>query len=245
MLTIFTCLKSFSDPLIATIQRNALTSWTFLSPRPEIIVFGDHQGVPEIAKGLGITYIKGVKTNPADGRELMSDAFAKAGKRGKHDLMMYCNADIIMPINFLDVVQSIDCLNYLMIGERWNTDLAHAINFQNPNWWVETQAYARDHGRGAGVVSVDYFVHKRGAFGELPVMSSGGFYTDNWIVNRALDLNLPVIDASQVVMAIHQNHGGLSIGERHELPEAVALKASLTRGAVNLAHVTHRLLKPN
>ena len=45
MLTIFTSARPFTDPHIATIQRNAIISWKKLRPHCEIIIVGDEEGV--------------------------------------------------------------------------------------------------------------------------------------------------------------------------------------------------------
>jgi hypothetical protein len=41
-------IKSFADPHIAKIQRNAVRSWLRLEPRREVLVFGDEPGVKEM-----------------------------------------------------------------------------------------------------------------------------------------------------------------------------------------------------
>ena len=55
MLTIFTTAKPFRDR-IATIQRNALQSWTLLHPDVEVIVFGDDPGSAEACRDLGLRH---------------------------------------------------------------------------------------------------------------------------------------------------------------------------------------------
>lgn len=243
MITIFSVLKPMTDPHIAMIQRNAVASWMNLIPTPEIILFGDREGVPEFAKEIGAKHIKKLARTDA-GNDRMDDAFTKAWKAAKYPLCMYINADIVLPPHFLDVVSAIDCANYLMIGRRQNTAVSYAIDFDDTNWWQKVETVARTRGHDAGVGSVDYFVHKRNALDAIPVMPAGGFYTDNYLVDAALSARIPVIDASEVVFAVHQDHPTLPTEERHELPEAKAVQALLKRGAVNIAHVTHRLRKP-
>ena len=51
MLTIFAIPKAFRGHT-ATIQRNAITSWTMLHPRPEILLFGNESGTEEICREL-------------------------------------------------------------------------------------------------------------------------------------------------------------------------------------------------
>ena len=55
MLTLFAIPKHFRGHF-ATIQRNAITSWTRLTPRPEILLFGDEEGTGEIARELGLRH---------------------------------------------------------------------------------------------------------------------------------------------------------------------------------------------
>lgn len=242
MITIFAVLKPMTDPF-DRIQRNAVMSWLKLTPTPEVILFGDRDGVPELAKELGVKHVKKIARTDA-GNDRMDDALTKAWKAAKYPLCMYINADIILPPNFLDVVSAIDAATHMMIGRRQNTPIDFAIDFDDPAWFQAVETAARQRGHDAGVVSVDYFVHRRNAFDTLPVMAAGSYFSDNYLIGRALDARIPVIDASEVVFAVHQDHPTLLTEARHELPEAVALREQLTRGAVNIAHATHRLRKP-
>src|SRR6185437_1024202 len=54
---------------------------------------------------------------------------------------------------------------------------------------------------------IDYFVFSRGSYGHgLPPFAVGRACWDNWMVWKALDSKLPVVDASPAVVAVHQNH---------------------------------------
>jgi len=59
MLTIFATPKAFRGH-IDVIQRNAIKSWTLLSINPEIILFGDDEGTPEVAREFGLQHIPAV-----------------------------------------------------------------------------------------------------------------------------------------------------------------------------------------
>jgi hypothetical protein len=76
LITIFAMPKAF-DGHIGIIQRNAITSWTRLSPRPEIILFGDEIGTADFARELGLRHIAGIKRN-AQGTPFLDDLFAQA-----------------------------------------------------------------------------------------------------------------------------------------------------------------------
>jgi len=51
LITLFSAPKPYTDPHIATIQRNAIKSWTLLSD-VEVLLIGDEKGVAEVADEL-------------------------------------------------------------------------------------------------------------------------------------------------------------------------------------------------
>ena len=51
-LTIFTSPKPFTDPHIATIQRNAIRSWQSLGEEVEVLLIGEEPGIAEAAVDL-------------------------------------------------------------------------------------------------------------------------------------------------------------------------------------------------
>jgi hypothetical protein len=106
MLTVIAAPKPFQGH-IGVIQRNAITSWTKLEPRPEIILFGHEEGIAEFARSLGITHIPEVSRNEY-GTPLLADIFRRAESRASNNLIAYINADILLPKEFvatLKVVQ--------------------------------------------------------------------------------------------------------------------------------------------
>lgn len=233
MLTLFTILKSMDDPHIATIQRNALRSWQQI-PGVEILVFGDKSGSKKVCKELGVKHLPKIATNEA-GLEKVSDAFQKAWEKGTHDLMCYVNADIILPPTFGDVVASINAVQFLMVGQRHNTPVEAEWNFA-PGWWGRLKAHALATGHRHTVNGIDYFGHRRGAFDPLPDLYCGRWWWDNVMIYRAQQLGYPVIDATEAVLAVHQDHsydhvaGGL--GGIAESEESLSHKRLLPEGVV-------------
>lgn len=244
MLTLFTILKSMDDPHIATIQRNALRSWQRI-PGVEILVFGDKSGSKKVCKELGVKHLPKIATNES-GLEKVSDAFHRAWEVGTHDLMCYVNADIILPPTFGDVVASINAVQFLMVGQRHNTPITAELNFA-PGWWSRVKALALETGHRHTVNGIDYFGHRRGAFDPLPDLYCGTWYWDNFMIWRAQQLGYPVIDATDAVLAIHQDHdyrhyegglGGIAAG-----PESAANRANLPDGVVpTIANADLRLI---
>ncbi|UBF28445.1 hypothetical protein K9N68_11555 [Kovacikia minuta CCNUW1] len=122
MLTLFAIPKAFRGQ-INTIQRNAITSWTLLQPKPEIILLGDDAGTAEIAQELNLKHIPEVERNEF-GTPLLSSLFELAQKTGKGPLFAYVNSDIILMGDFLQAVQRVPFQRFMLTGQRWNLDLA-------------------------------------------------------------------------------------------------------------------------
>ena len=60
-LTLLSTPKAFTG-IFEVIQRNAITSWTRLDPRPDIILFGDDAGTAELCAELGLRHVPDVRT---------------------------------------------------------------------------------------------------------------------------------------------------------------------------------------
>ena len=204
MITIFTTTKPFQGE-IEIIQRNALLSWKKLIPQCEIVLFDNEQGSAEIAKELGIIHLPEVKKNEY-GTPLISDIFERAQKIGKNKVLAYVNADIILMKDFLAAISKINLEKFLMVGRRWDLDIKERINFQNPNWEEEIKEKAKKEGILHGPAAIDYFVFPKGILKEIPFFALGRTAWDNWLLYNAWISDIPLIDATQVIKIIHQNH---------------------------------------
>lgn len=207
MLTIFTIPKPFRGH-IAVIQRNAITSWTLLRPEPEIIIFGNEEGTAEICRELSLRHIPDVACNEF-GTPLLNDVFDQAQQIAKHELMCYVNADIIvmddLPIAVQRVAGSMD--RFLLFSQRWDVDMGQEYDFKRLGWQAELREYAiRSKPPGPLWGLADYFVFPRGLWQNIPPFAVGRTAWDNWLFYRARALRIPIIDATDVVMVIHQKH---------------------------------------
>jgi hypothetical protein len=247
MLTIFACPKPFTDPHIAIIQRNAITSWTLLRPRPEIILFADEPGTAEICQELGLRHVPEVVRNEY-GTPLLNDIFERAQAAASHRLLCYVNADIILMSDFLPAVRRIPFRRFLMVGQRWDVDLDHALDFSQPNWEAHLRRYVAKRGVLHPPTGIDYFVFPRGLWGEIPPFAIGRTAWDNWLIYRARAQGAAVVDATRAVMAVHQNHDWSHIpgGEREvwEGPEAQRNR-NLANNAIFTLHDATWLLTPH
>jgi hypothetical protein len=121
-LTILAMPKPFRGH-IGIIQRNAITSWAKLQPRPEIILFGTEVGAAECAAELGLVHIPEVARNQ-HGTPLLADIFLNAERRASHDLFAYVNADIILQAEFTEAVKKVREAfpRFLAVGRRTNLE---------------------------------------------------------------------------------------------------------------------------
>lgn len=204
MLTIFTIPKAFCGH-IGVIQTNAIRSWASLKPACEVILLGNDGGIAEFALELGVCHIPDVKINE-DGIPLINSAFGIAQNIAKHQLMCYVNADIILLSDFLSSMQSIHKYPFLLVGQRWDLDLNELVNFSDVQWESRLQSQVARYGRLHAKCGIDYFVFPRKLYDYIPPFAIGSPGWDNWMLYKARSLKVPVIDATGVVTAIHQNH---------------------------------------
>lgn len=240
--TLFSVFKSAEDPHIRVIQRNALNAWLRLSPRPEILVFGDVPGVADLCAEFGVRHVPGIPVDE-DNHERLDAAYQIAWELGAHDRMLHINADMILPPYFTDLVDCIDAERYLLIGERWDTPVKGELDFSD-GWWERLNDLAQRRGASGSVTSMDYFLHQRHAF-TLPELSARSWYSDNVIVQQCLLSGIPVLDASRVLRVVHQRHDHAYAGDNAQRAVNAAsqrAQAHLVDGVKNLAHATYRLI---
>jgi hypothetical protein len=206
MLTLFTTPKKFQG-YFGTIQRNAIMSWTRIQPRPEIILFGDEDGSEQIANEAGLRRITDIGRNER-GTPLISDLFYKAQQLAAHEILCYVNADIILPRDFSQTVQRVASWRnrFLLVGRRFNVDLDQPEIYDSPENEERLISLVKSQNKPLWIGALDYLVFPRGQYLEIPPFAIGRGGWDNWLLWKARSMRIPLIDASDVVMAIHQNH---------------------------------------
>ena len=206
MLTFFTTAKPFRGH-DGIIQRNALTSWKRLHPEVDVILFGADEGTAEISRELGFQHIPDSGRSP-QGLNRVDSMFQSAQRISRHDLLCYSNCDIVLTHDFLGAVRRVNAWRsaFLMVGRRWDTDIRDLLDFGTGDWERRVIELARTDGYQRFYHNVDYFVFTRGLYQELPPLVVGRVYWDQWMVWKALAQGVAVVDASEVVCAVHQNH---------------------------------------
>jgi hypothetical protein len=204
-ITILAMPKPF-DGHIGIIQRNAITSWTKLEPRPEIILFGTEEGVAECAAELGLEHVPEVARNQY-GTPLLSDLFARAEARATQDMLAYVNADIVLPSEFTPAIEKTRQAfgNFLAVGRRTNLEVGEAIDFSN-GWEGELKKRTQREGLLESHTGIDFFVFPRGTYRDVPPLAIGRVWFDQWCIKYARENGLPVIDLTPFVPIVHQLH---------------------------------------
>ncbi len=204
-MTIFAVPKAFEGSN-AVIQRNAIISWTKLRPRPEIFLFGDEPGTAEIADELNVTHIPRVERNEL-GTPLLNCIFERAQEYASSNICCYVNADMILMQDFADAaeISARKFRDFVMVGQRWDVDIERPINFDG-NWQEAVKQEVQARGKLHAVTGVDYLVFNRPFWNDMPAFAVGRAAWNNWLVYETLVKQRPVVDATQVVCAVHQNH---------------------------------------
>jgi len=206
MLTIFSTPRPFKGEF-KTIQENAISSWINIMGDKEIILFDPDDSL-EFMQNNDIKIINNLKLN-SFGTPLISDLFMQSEKLGEGPIYCFINCDIILPENFIDTVNicSKKLNKYLMIGHRFDLDYDQSIDFSNEDQKSEYRKYASVNAQKHDKWGIDYFVFTAGIWDSIPDFAIGRFMYDNWLIWKARRNRIPVIDATNDVMAIHQNHG--------------------------------------
>ncbi|MDD5509209.1 MAG: glycosyltransferase family A protein [Dehalococcoidales bacterium] len=204
MLTIFSLPKAFKGH-IKTIQVNAILSWLKLDSGCEIILLGDDEGTAEAADRFGVRYYPGIERNEY-GTPLVSSVFDKGQSLASNDIVCYVNADIILLSDFLTAIRQIKMSSFLAIGQRWDLDVRDELDFNTPGWEDQLRTRLLKNGELHNRSGLDYFIFRRGFYQNIPPFAIGRTTWDNWLIYRARYLGSSVIDATQAVVVVHQNH---------------------------------------
>jgi hypothetical protein len=207
MLTFFTTPKAFRGNLAIT-QRNAIASWKQLHPEVEVIVFGNEEGAAEAANEFDARFERDVPCNEFH-TPYLNAIFDRAQETARHDLLCYINCDIVLTADFKDAFERATAWRnqFLMVGRRWDTDVTDALDFGQPDWQTRIRQRALAANRQRPAQFIDYFAFRRGLFqGKIPPFAAGRPGFDNWLIWFAGASGASVIDASPVVVAVHQNH---------------------------------------
>jgi len=248
LLTLFTAPKPFKGPHIATIQRNTLRNWKALGEAVEVVVIGDEPGIAEVCEELSLLHLPDVRCNIM-GTPLISSIFDLARSVNNSPYLVYANADILFLPELITAVRTLGTEKdqYLGVGQRWDLDVEDKIPFSG-DWADQLRQRAQRDGELHGQTGSDYFVYPRRCFRDIPDFAVGRAGWDNWMIFRGRWQHWPVVDMTDSLMVIHQNHGyahlpgGVIHYQQPETQDNVRM-AGGRRTIFKLSDATHELDK--
>jgi hypothetical protein len=143
------------------------------------------------------------------GTPRVDDIFRRGEEAATQPIVCYINADIILGSDFLPAVRIAAGVRnrFLMVGQRWNLDVGERIDFSDPGWEGKIRDQVRTRASLEGPSGIDYFIYRRGLWTDIPPFGVGRTMWDNWLIYHARTRGAAVIDATNVLEVIHQNHG--------------------------------------
>jgi hypothetical protein len=255
LITLFSAPKPFTNPHIATIQRNAIKSWTLL-PDVEVILLGEETGLAEAAQELGVTHIPTVKRNES-GTPLISSMFQLARENSHSELLCIVNADMILMPDFVEAAKQVkgqklalsrvEGSKFILLSQRWDLDVTQPIGFTE-GWESRLRNTVHATGQLHRPAGSDFFLFPNTCYTNLPPFIIGRAGWDNWMIYKARKEGWPVIDCTPSVMIVHQNHdyshlpGGKPHYEHPDTNENIRLAGGQANIRYTILDSTHQLV---
>jgi hypothetical protein len=205
-LTVFTAPKPFTNPHIATIQRNAIRSWMQLGAEVDVFMMGDEEGMAEFADEYQIQHFPDVKCSQ-EGTPYISSMFELARTESDAPYIAILNADIILMSDFVEGAKQVAAKEkeFLFLGRRWDLDVEEELEFL-PGWDKALREEVNSRGTLHGPVGSDYFLVPRHLLNDMPDFTIGRSGWDNWTIFHAVGSGWSVVDVTHSAMIVHQNH---------------------------------------
>ena len=231
-LTIFSAPKPFANSHLNTIQRNAIQSWQHLGDDVHVILVGEEDGLAEVAAEYHVLHLPDVLRNEW-GTPLVSSIFELARDSSDSRLLAYVNADILLMPDFVVAARNVAAQieRFLVVGQRWDLEVNELLSYDD-GWDARLHAATKKHGFLHAPSGSDYFIFPREVFSDMPPFAIGRAGWDNWMIFQAREYNWPVVDATQDLMIVHQNHdySHLPGGTPHYDLEETKINAELGGG---------------
>ena len=246
LITLFSAPKPFTDLHIATIQRNAIKSWTLLSD-VEVFLIGNEPGVAKAANELGVKHFPNVKCTE-NGTPLISSMFQLARENTHSDLLCIINADMILMPDFIEAARRsrFQRDTFVLLSQRWDLDVTQPLDFSD-DWQNRLRSTVHRQGQLHRPAGSDFFLFPHSCYTDIPDFAIGRAGWDNWMIYKACQEKWAVIDCTPSAMIIHQNHdySHLPDGKSHythpETDENIRLAGGPAAVRYTILDATHRL----
>ena len=203
LLTIFTIPKAF-EGRSGMLQANALRSWCRL-PDVEVVLFGDDPGVAEFASTMDVKHEPVIETTD-HGTPLISGAFTRVLELTSSPFLCYANADILLFEDFVATPRMVPAREFLAVAQRCNVDVEGELKLDSDADVSEFRARVSERGVPEPPWGSDVFVWPRHISWDMPPFAVGRPPWDNWMIYRAREMGMPVVDVTGSALVVHQNH---------------------------------------
>ncbi|HSS62442.1 MAG TPA: hypothetical protein VLK30_13390 [Candidatus Limnocylindrales bacterium] len=187
------------------IQDNAIRSWSRLRPAPKIILFGPDSETGDIAHRVQVDLVPDVAQN-SHGTPLLSDMFGRADSMAAGDVLAFVSADVILDQSLIAATRIVASWSekFLLVAQRRDVDVRQPLDFGVDRNGSMGEISARSHLHSPG--AIDLFVYRRGQYAGMPPFAIGRTAYDNWLLWNTVASGIPLVDATDYVMLLHQNH---------------------------------------
>ncbi|MDF2428906.1 MAG: hypothetical protein OPY07_06615 [Nitrosopumilus sp.] len=181
MLTIFTTCKPCNVGGFDKQQRDAMRTWTFLDPKPEVFVIGNDFGTEEICKDFGFKWIPEVEKSDPGGVPYLNSMFEIAQRKAKNDHVALISSDIILFQPLMDCLKA--CKEKFtdfcaVCRKKQQRDTSIVLDFSSKKKWVE--AVTKDL-RWNLITSGDLYMFNKGFWKDIPNFVIGRCKCDTWL----------------------------------------------------------------
>jgi hypothetical protein len=198
MISICATPKAFKGD-IKRIQENAIKSWLEVRDA-EIILFGNEEGVGEMAKKYKVRHIPDITLN-YNGVPYLDYIFQRINEEAKGEVICYVSADVMLFLNKFSFKISSP---FLGVGYRYDYDNK---KFEYGDI-IDRKDLVKHNPSGC-----DYWIFPKGMYKKFPRFTIGRGGQEGWMIWHGMKYGVKVIDFSNVIKAIHQNHDYSHIGK--------------------------------
>jgi hypothetical protein len=159
-----------------------------------------------MAERLGVRHEPDIRYDE-HGSPLMGSVFELGQRVATNDWLCYLNCDIVLMSDFERAMRRIAKLRRpaLVSGRRWRLEVDGPIEF-GEDWERQWRRHAKANGERDAVMNTDYFIFERGLVEDFPEFALGRGRWNTYLAWQARERGALLVDASNVIMAVHQNH---------------------------------------
>jgi hypothetical protein len=132
--------------------------------------------------------------------------FRQADSMASGDILAFVNADIILTQSLVDAARIVSTWTdrFLLVARRHDVEVREPIDFGDG--WSRRASALVAAGRLHSEGGIDLFMYRRGQYEQMPPFAIGRSAYDNWLLWSSVASGVPLIDATDRVILLHQNH---------------------------------------